>query len=110
MDSTNANRYFYFSARGLDDIETKGWTTWNSAAGTKGVETVTFTTGNQENYYLFWGIYGGGALSIDDIIIKQATTYLYDDNGRLVQIKQPNNKTTYYNYDSNGNLKGTRTE
>ncbi|MEK5029758.1 RHS repeat domain-containing protein [Paenibacillus sp. FSL M7-1046] len=110
MDSTNANRYFYFSARGLDDIETKGWTTWNSASGTKGVETVSFTTGNQENYYLFWGIYGGGALSIDDIIIKQATTYLYDDNGRLVQIKQPNNKIIYYNYDSNGNLKGTRTE
>ncbi|MNO23563.1 hypothetical protein D3C76_133670 [compost metagenome] len=104
MQPEDINRYFYFTARGIDNAELKGWTTWSDSTGTKGTKTVTFTTGNEENYYLFWGIHGGGALSIDDIIINQLATYQYDNNGRLIQVRLPDNKVVKYSYDLNGNL------
>lgn len=110
MQPNDNNRYFYFSGRGMDNTEMKGWTIWNDVTGTKGMKTVTFTTGDQDNYYLFWGIHGMGALSIDDIIIQQLTTYQYDDNGRLVQIRLADNQVIRYYYDENGNLITTKVE
>ncbi|WP_039832722.1 RHS repeat domain-containing protein, partial [Paenibacillus sonchi] len=110
MQPTDSNRFFYFSARGIDNTEVKGWTSWNDVTGTQGTKTVTFTTGDQTNYYLFWGIHGGGALSIDDIVIQQLTTYQYDANGRLVQIRMPDNQVVRYSYDLNGNLISTKVD
>ncbi|OKP89741.1 hypothetical protein A3848_13185 [Paenibacillus sp. P32E] len=107
MQPADLNRYFYFSVRGIDNTEVKGWTRWNDTAGTKGLKTVTFTTGDQDNYYIFWGIHGGGALSLDDIVIQQLTTYQYDNNGRLVQVRYPDNSVVRYSYDLNGNLINT---
>ncbi|WP_019909765.1 RHS repeat domain-containing protein [Paenibacillus sp. HW567] len=110
MQPGDDNRYFYFTARGMDNTEMKGWTIWNDVTGTKGTKTVTFTTGNQDNYYMFWGIHGGGALSIDDIVIQQLTTYQYDANGRLVQVRMPDNQVVRYSYDRNGNLISTKVD
>ncbi|UQZ32254.1 hypothetical protein C2I18_01050 [Paenibacillus sp. PK3_47] len=107
MMPEDLNRHFYFFVRGMDNVEVLGWTTWNDATGTKGKKTVTFTTGNQENYYLLWGIRNGGALSVDDIIIQQLTTYQYDSNGRLVLVRYPDNRVVRYSYDLNGNLTKT---
>lgn len=107
MQPDNINRNFYFFVRGIDDIEVTGWTSWNDAPGSRGVKTVTFTTGDQDNYYLIWGIRNGGALSLDDIIIQQLTTYQYDSNGRLVQVRYADNRIVRYAYDLNGNLINT---
>jgi hypothetical protein len=72
MSLTDQDRYFYFLARSTDNTEDKGWTTWNNSSGSKGTRTITFTTGNKDNYYLIWGIHGGGALSLDNIQISKA--------------------------------------
>ncbi len=104
MQPEDINRHFYFFARGIDNVEVIGWTSWNEISGTKGTKTVTFTTGNQDNYYLLWGIRNGGALSLDDIVIEQLTTYQYDSNGRLLEIRYPDNRVVKYTYDLNGNL------
>nr|WP_269847393.1 RHS repeat domain-containing protein [Paenibacillus sonchi] len=106
----DSNRLFYFSAHGIDNTEVKGWNSWNDVTGTQGTKSVTFTTGDQTNYYLFWEIHGGGALSIDDIVIQQLTTYQYDANGRLVQIRMPDNQVVRYSYDLNGNLISTKVD
>ncbi|MDF9845248.1 MULTISPECIES: RHS repeat domain-containing protein [unclassified Paenibacillus] len=104
MQPEDINRHFYFFARGIDNVEVLGWTSWNDVSGTKGIKTVTFTTGNQDNYYLLWGIRNGGALSIDDIVIQQLTTYEYDADGRLAEIRYSDNRVVKYKYDLNGNL------
>ncbi|MEQ7053055.1 hypothetical protein ABN764_20660 [Paenibacillaceae sp. P-4] len=58
------NGYFYFTARGVgsDYKSDKGWTEWTGQAGKTGTKTVTFKTGDEEEYYLIWGIHNGGAL------------------------------------------------
>ncbi|QUL56312.1 RHS repeat protein [Paenibacillus tritici] len=104
MQPEDPNRHFYFFVRGMDNVEVMGWTSWNESNGTRGVKTITFTTGEQENYYLIWGIRNGGALSLDDISVQQLTTYQYDSNGRLVQVRYPDNRVVRYSYDRNGNL------
>ncbi|MEK3794170.1 RHS repeat domain-containing protein [Paenibacillus sp. FSL R7-0204] len=104
MEPQNPNRHFYFLVRGLDNVEVVNWTSWNDSNGSSGVKTVTFTTGEQENYYLIWGIRNGGALSIDDIIVRQLATYRYDSGGRLTQIRTQDNRVVRYSYDKNGNL------
>ncbi|MEK4472936.1 RHS repeat domain-containing protein [Paenibacillus sp. FSL R7-0048] len=104
MQPTDINRYFYFLVRSTDGTEQLGWTTWNDVSGSVGTKNVKFTTGDKENYYIYWGIHGGGEFSLDDIIVKQLNTYQYDGNGRLIQIRTQNNRVIKYNYDSNGNL------
>lgn len=99
------NGYFYFTARGVgsDDKSDKGWTEWTGQAGKVGTKTLTFKTGEEENYFLMWGIHNGGALSLDDIIIKK-DEYQYDANGRLSRVYLPGNVEIKYFYDANGNL------
>lgn len=104
MQPENPNRHFYFLVRGLDNVEVLNWTSWNDSIGSRGVKTVTFTTGEQDNYYLTWGVRNGGALSIDDITVRQLTTYRYDSDGRLTQVRTPDNSVVRYSYDRNGNL------
>ncbi|EJW16688.1 hypothetical protein M5X00_16120 [Paenibacillus alvei] len=67
------NGYFYFTARGVgsDYKSDKGWMEWTGQAGKMGTKTVTFKTGEEENYFLIWGIHNGGALSLDDISIQK---------------------------------------
>ncbi|MBP2114947.1 RHS repeat domain-containing protein [Paenibacillus silagei] len=104
MEPENSNRHFYFLARGMDNVEVLNWTSWNEGSGSRGVKTVTFTTGEQDNYYLTWGVRNGGAISIDDIIVRQLTTYRYDSSGRLMQVRTPDNSVVRYSYDRNGNM------
>lgn len=52
MNSMDANRFFYFLARSTDGQEDKSFTSWKDASGSTGIRTMTFTTGNKENYYL----------------------------------------------------------
>lgn len=72
MQPLDSNRFFYFLARSTNGQEDKGITSWNDASGNKGIRTMTFTTGNKENYYLIWGIHAGGSLALDDIQIVKA--------------------------------------
>ncbi|UQZ32255.1 hypothetical protein C2I18_01055 [Paenibacillus sp. PK3_47] len=74
MQPQDPNRFFYFLARSTDGKEDKGYTTWNDVSGSTGIRTMTFTTGNKENYYLIWGIHAGGSLSLDDIVIAKDTS------------------------------------
>ena len=99
------NGYFYFTARGVGsgDISDKGWTEWTGQSGKSGTKTITFKTGDEENYFLIWGIHNGGALSLDDIMIKK-DEYQYDANGRLGRVYLPGNVEIKYFYDANGNL------
>ncbi|MEK4043349.1 RHS repeat domain-containing protein [Paenibacillus sp. FSL H8-0048] len=110
MQPENPNRHFYFIVRGIDNVEVLNWTSWNEGSGSRGVKTVTFTTGEQDNYYLTWGVRNGGALSIDDIIVRQLTTYRYDSGGRLTQVRTQDNRVVRYSYDKNGNLVKTTVE
>ncbi|WP_044358100.1 RHS repeat domain-containing protein, partial [Paenibacillus sp. E194] len=93
------------TARGVgsDYRSDKGWTEWTEQAGKTGTKTITFKTGEEENYFLIWGIHNGGALSLDDIIIKE-DEYQYDANGRLSRVYLPGNVEIKYFYDANGNL------
>ncbi|OKP89742.1 hypothetical protein [Paenibacillus sp. P32E] len=75
MQPQDPNRFFYFLARSTDGQEDQGYVSWNDASGSTGIRTMTFTTGNKENYYLIWGIHAGGSLSVDDIQIVKATSY-----------------------------------
>lgn len=55
MQPTDINRYFYFLVRSTDGTEQMGWTTWNDVSGSVGTKNVKFTTGDKENYYIYWG-------------------------------------------------------
>jgi YD repeat-containing protein len=110
MDVSNNSRFFYFVGRSGDGSEEIGNTIWSDTSGNVGSKTITFTTGNKENYYIYWGIHGGGALSLDDIVVKQLQTYEYDSNGRLMKRRLQDNTIIKYYYDANGNLLKTVTE
>ncbi|MDK8182635.1 hypothetical protein QP775_17455 [Paenibacillus sp. UMB4589-SE434] len=99
------NGYFYFTARGVgaDYRSDKGWTEWNEKTGKKGTKTIEFKTGDEANYFLIWGIHNGGALSVDDVIIKK-NEYQYDSNNRLKSVSFPYRSEITYIYDANGNI------
>lgn len=110
MDPSDPIRYFYFIGRSGDNSEELGHIIWSDNSGKTGSKSITFTTGNKDNYYIFWGAHSGGALSIDDIVIQQLQNYEYDSNGRLVKQRLQNNKVIKYYYDNNGNLVKTSIE
>ncbi|MFF2911161.1 hypothetical protein [Paenibacillus sp. NPDC057934] len=110
MNVSDKNRYFYFLGRSGDNLEEIANIIWSDNNGSVGSKTVSFTTGDKENYYIYWGANGGGALSLDDIIVKQLETYEYDSNGRLMQRRLSDNRVIKYLYDKNGNLIKTRIE
>ncbi|WP_028594349.1 RHS repeat protein [Paenibacillus assamensis] len=99
------NGYFYFTARGVgaDGTSDRGWTEWNEPTGSTGKKTIVFKTGDQDNYFLIWGIHNGGAITLDNITIKEMD-YQYDDAGKLIKHTQPSGSKITYHYDSNGNL------
>ncbi|MBH5320949.1 RHS repeat protein [Paenibacillus sp. GSMTC-2017] len=97
------NGYFYFMARSTNKAEDKGVLTWQDTTGTLGTKTIKFITGDQDSYYLMWGIYNDGALSIDNITITE-DQFQYDANGRLIKQVLSNHRTVKYYYDNNGNL------
>jgi hypothetical protein len=60
----SGNYIFYFLARSAENTEDKGWTYRRDPICTKGTQTVTYTTGDSDDYYIYWGIHGGGTLSL----------------------------------------------
>jgi len=51
------------------DTNNLAFTKWADPAGAVGSKIIEFTLGDFDDYYLIWGIYKEGALSIDDIEI-----------------------------------------
>ncbi|WP_339190050.1 MULTISPECIES: hypothetical protein [unclassified Paenibacillus] len=67
MQPLDKSRFLYSLVRSIDNQEDINFNSWNDASGNTGFRTLTFTTGNKDNYYLVWGIHGEGAFSLDDI-------------------------------------------
>ncbi|WP_028594350.1 hypothetical protein [Paenibacillus assamensis] len=100
-----SDSFYYFLVRSADNDRSAdlGFTSWTGETGKGGKKTITFTTGDKDNYYLIWGIHNGGAMSLDDVKIDRAH-YTYDKAGRLLQHYISEFQSIYYNYDQNGNL------
>lgn len=69
----NPGGYFYFLARTASGgvSQDVGVNSWTDAAGGAYAKSFTFTLKNFEDYYLIWGIYNGGGLSVDDIKVTK---------------------------------------
>ncbi|EKD49794.1 MAG: hypothetical protein ACD_63C00048G0001 [uncultured bacterium] len=66
-------KYFFFLARSRNSgyAHDKGFKQWTTDDGTTGEVTSIFTLDNLNDYYLYFGIKGKGAVSIDNISITK---------------------------------------
>lgn len=73
--SPGAAGSFYFLARTQSGgvAQDVGVNNWTDAPGDPYTKSFTFTLKGYEDYYLIWGLHNGGALSVDDIVIKRET-------------------------------------
>lgn len=44
---------------------------WNGITGALGTKTITFTTGNYDDYYLSFGMHRSGSIAIDDVAVSE---------------------------------------
>jgi hypothetical protein len=73
IESLGDDGFYYFLARSKTGgfSHDKGFNKWSDSPGAMGTKSFNFTLDNFDDYFLIWGIYGKGALSIDDIKIKR---------------------------------------
>ncbi|BBH25039.1 hypothetical protein Back11_63840 [Paenibacillus baekrokdamisoli] len=64
---------FYFLARTKSggNAQDVGVNNWTDAPGDPYTKSFTFTLKGYEDYYLIWGLHNGGALAVDNIVIKK---------------------------------------
>ncbi len=121
LTAAAAGEYYYFLARTTSGGNQKdvGWVTWTGSEGEAGTKEFELKIGNHEDYFLIWGIYGGGGLCVDDVKITKkyldfqnfesasftATTYKpgYNNFGRLESSsdKLVNGNWSVYGYSDN---------
>ncbi|MFD0713865.1 S-layer homology domain-containing protein [Paenibacillus sp. GCM10027626] len=64
---------FYFLARTKSggNAQDVGVNNWTDVSGDPYSKSLTFTLKGYEDYYLIWGLHNGGALAVDDIVIRK---------------------------------------
>ncbi len=73
VESPAGDGFYYFLVRTNTGGTThdKSFTKWVGSQGKAGTRSIDITLDDFNDYYLIWGIYSNGALSIDDIGIKE---------------------------------------
>ncbi|MCQ6557611.1 S-layer homology domain-containing protein [Paenibacillus mendelii] len=76
LAAPGASGSFYFLARTKSggNAQDVGVNNWTDAPGDPYTKSFTFTLKGYEDYYLIWGLHNGGALAVDDIVIKKDAT------------------------------------
>lgn len=77
LEAGKTGSFFYTTVRSSKGMAESGagtdtgFATWTASPGTSGVKKFSFNTGNYEDRYLIFGIFNGGAVSVDDIVITE---------------------------------------
>ena len=87
VEAPSTDGFYYFVVRSSVGgiANDKAFTKWSDTEGSVGTQQIDFTLGDFNDYYLIWGIYRQGALSIDDIDITE-----HKGNSVRIKIKRSN--------------------
>lgn len=77
LENGKAGNFYYTtlrSTKGYTDtgaVTDTGFSTWTGTAGSTGIRRYSFNTGNYDDRFVIFGIFNGGAISADDIVITE---------------------------------------